>query len=176
MRIWTARSLAPSALALLSALALTALLTRASFAGAASGNEIDASIWGVIADTVAAGDIDGMATTYHPDAVLVSRKGTVAIAAQLLKWGEGMEQARLEGTSASVSFRFESRRDDDETAFERGIFRYVETDKNGLEEPVFVPFEALLVKKDGSWLILMERQLAATDESAWDALGREAGR
>jgi len=39
-----------------------------------------------------------------------------------------------------------------------------------VEQPTFIPFEALLVKKDGGWLIVMERQHEATDESAWRGL------
>lgn len=160
-----------SAIAVLAVLGLTVLAAPPSWAGE-SGDEIDAAVWEVISATVAAADIEGMAAIYHPDAVLVSSKGTVAIADQLVKWGEGMGQQRLEGQSASVSFRFASRQDDAETAFERGIFRYAETSKEGVEQPVFVPFEALLVKKNGRWLFVMERQLEATDESAWNALGR----
>ena len=143
--------------------------------GGEISNEIDSAVWEVISATVAANDIEGMAATYHPDAVLVSSKGTVSIAEQLVKWGEGMERIKLEGRSASVSFRFASRQDNAETAFERGMFRYAETDQHGVEQPDFVPFEALLVKKDGRWLMVMERQLEATDESAWSALGPLTG-
>lgn len=153
-----------------SALALTLLATPVALADEASSNEIDATIWNVISATVAAGDLEGMAATYHEDAVLVSSKGTVAIAEQLVKWGEGMERARVEGRSAVVSFRFTGRQDDQATAFERGIFRYAETDADGVEQPTFIPFEALLVKKDGRWLIVMERQHEATDKSAWGEL------
>ncbi len=154
-----------------SALALTLLATPVALADETISNEIDATIWNVISATVARGDLDGMAATYHEDAVLVSSKGTVAIAEQLVKWGEGMERARVEGRNAGVSFRFSSRQDDQATAFERGIFRYSETDAEGVEHPVFIPFEALLVKKGGRWLIVMERQHEATDENAWAALG-----
>ena len=156
-------------IAALSLLGLTVIAALPSRAGE-SGDEIDATVWEVISATVAAGDIDGMAATYHPDAVLVSPKGTVAIADQLVKWGEGIERQQLEGRSAKVSFRFASRQDDGETAFERGIFRYAETNEHGVEEPVFIPLEALLVKKDERWLVVMERQLEATDERAWNAL------
>ena len=155
------------ALALLVAFALLAPWCRAE--GTSSG-EIDATIWHVVAATVAAGDLEGMAATYHPDAVLVSGKGTVAITDQLARWGEGMERARAEGRSATVAFRFASRQDGQATAFERGIFRYAETDAGGMAQPVFIPFEALLVKRDGRWLLVMERQLEATDKDAWDAL------
>ncbi len=147
------------------------ILPPAPCRGGEISNEIDSTVWEVISATVAANDIEGMAATYHPDAVLVSPKGTVSIAEQLVKWGEGMERIELEDRSASVSFRFASRQDNAETAFERGMFRYAETDENGVEQPGFVPFEALLVKRDGRWLMVMERQLEATDESAWNALG-----
>jgi len=154
-------------LALLGLVVIPATVCR----GDEISNEIDSTVWEVISATVAANDIERMAATYHPDAVLVSPKGTVSIAEQLVKWGEGMERIKLEGRSASVSFRFASRQDNAETAFERGMFRYAETDQHGVEQPRFVPFEALLVKKGGRWLMVMERQLEATDESAWNALG-----
>ena len=34
----------------------------------------------------------------------------------------------------------------------------------------FVPFEALLVKKDGRWLMVMERQFEAAGRVAWDKM------
>jgi ketosteroid isomerase-like protein len=151
-------------------LALAGLMAAAALAGGASSDAIDAAVWQVISETVATGDIDGMAATYHPDAVLVSAKGTVAVADQLAIWGEGMRNNRREGRTARVDFRFESRQDDEATAFERGLFRYAETNSDGVEEAVFVPFEALLVKKDGRWLMVMERQFDPSDESAWAAL------
>lgn len=152
-------------------LAFAALLGPSAAAEESSGGEIDATVWQVIMEAVAANDLEGMAATYHPDAVLVSTTKTVAIAKQLTTWGEGMERIRREGRAASVAFRFESRQDDATTAFQRGIFRYAETDANGVGQPAFVPFEALLVKQGGRWLMLMERQLEAVDQGAWDALG-----
>ena len=35
---------------------------------------------------------------------------------------------------------------------------------------VAVPFEALLVKKDGRWLMVMERQFEAAGRVAWDKM------
>jgi uncharacterized protein (TIGR02246 family) len=131
---------------------------------------IDAGVWAVISATVAENDIEAMAATYHPDGVFVYGQGTVPIAKQLSKWGEEMAKTKLEGARASVSFRFERRQDDAETAFEVGLFKYSESDKSGAENAVYVPFEVLLVRKNADWLILMERQLAATDETAWKAL------
>ena len=164
----------PVLLATLALLGLVVLQATPCRGGDIS-SEIDSAIWEVISATVAANDIEGMAATYHPDAVLVSPRGTVSIAEQLVTWGEGMERIEREGRSATVAFRFTSRQDNAETAFERGMFRYAETDQQGVEQPIFVPFEALLVKKDGRWLMVMERQLDATDESAWNALASLTG-
>ena len=133
-------------------------------------SEIDAQCWSIISEAVAANDCDKMASVYHPDAVLVSTAGSIAVATQLVTWGQGMEKIMTEGRSANVSFRFSSRQGDRTTAFECGIFRYAETNAAGVEEPRFVYLEALFVKKEGRWLMVMERQLAAADESAWNAL------
>jgi ketosteroid isomerase-like protein len=144
-----------------------------ALANEATTPEIDRDVWSVVSRTVVESDIEGMAATYHPDAVLVSNNGTVPIAKQLAKWGEDMVEAKKIGSSASVSFRFTSRRDDKETAFETGMFKYTVIESSGAESSYRVPFEALLVKKGGKWLMLMERQLEAVDEAAWAALASE---
>ena len=140
------------------------------FADGTTSEEIDQDVWSVVSRTVVEADIEGMAATYHPDAVFVSENGTVAIAKQLAKWGRDMVEAEKAGTSATVSFRFTRRQNDDQTAFETGMFKYISTTSSGEATAYRVPFEALLVKKDGRWLILMERQLGTADEAAWSAL------
>jgi hypothetical protein len=42
--------------------------------------------------------------------------------------------------------------------------------QSGEEKAVYVEFETLLVKRDGKWLIIMERQLDDVDPAAWAAL------
>ena len=140
------------------------------FADGTTAGDIDQDVWSVVSKTVVEADIEGMAATYHPDAVFVAGSGTVSIAEQLAKWGRDMEEARVAGTSATVSFRFTSRQDDDATAFETGMFKYTVTAPSGEETSYRVPFEVLLVKQRGKWLILMERQLGSADEAAWAAL------
>jgi uncharacterized protein (TIGR02246 family) len=141
-----------------------------SFAGDRTTRMIDRDVWSVVSRTVAESDIVGMANTYHPDAVLVGEDGTVPIAEQLTKWGRDMQEARQAGTTASVSFRFTSRRDDKKTAFEAGIFKYSVTGPSGEQTSSYIRFEALLVKKGGKWLTVMERQLGAVDEATWAAV------
>ena len=135
-----------------------------------TGQQIDQDTWGVISQAVANADIEAMSATYHPDAVVVNGNETVAIRSALSKWAEGMKQAAINGSTASVSFRFASRQDDESTAFETGIFKYSVFDSTGNETLMFMNFETLLVKKENRWLFLMERQLNETDESSWEAL------
>ena len=145
-------------------------LSGSAFAEGTTTREIDRDVWSVVSRTVVESDIEGMAAIYHSDAVLVGDSGTVPIAEQLAKWGRDMEAAKRDGTRASVSFRFTGRQDDKNTAFESGIFKYTVTALSGTETSYYVPFEQLLVKKGGKWLILMERQLEGADEVAWAAL------
>jgi hypothetical protein len=56
------------------------------------------------------------------------------------------------------------------TAFESGIFNYTTIDSAGVAKPGLYPFEELLVKKDGHWQILMERQFPAATQADWDKL------
>ena len=140
------------------------------FADDMISSKIDEDVWSVVSRTVVEDDIDGMAALYHADGVLVGRNGTVPIVDQLAKWGQDMVEAKRAGTTATVAFRFTERRDDERAAFERGMFKYTATTSAGEESSYHVPIEALLVKKDGKWLIVMERQLEAADEAAWAAL------
>jgi uncharacterized protein (TIGR02246 family) len=132
--------------------------------------EIDADVWTVVSTTVAAGDAAGMGRTYHPDAVLVNETRTATIADTMVRWTEGMAKAKREGGRSTVVFRFARRQDNPKTAFESGIFKLTDHDRAGVATVVFIPFEMLLVKKDGAWRILMERQLARVDEAAWNKL------
>jgi len=159
-----------------SAICLLACLSIGSAFGDDAGvSEIDHDVWSVISQTVEQGDINGMAAVYHEDAVLVGSGGTVLIAEQLVKWGEDMEVQKQLGTTARVAFRFSSRHDDKATAFETGVFQYTVTAQTGEEKSVYVGFESLMLKKRGTWLILMERQLGPVDPAAWTMLEEDAG-
>jgi len=141
-------------------------------AAASSSAEIDRDVWSVFVATVAADDIVGMGRAYFPDAVLVSPKGTRPIKATLEGWGRDMVAARARGDKATVEFRFSRRQDDSTTAFEAGIFKYTVIARSGASTPKFYPFEELLVKTDGKWRVLMERQFDLVTEDAWDKLAK----
>jgi hypothetical protein len=128
------------------------------------------SLFNEIQRTVAEVDFDGMAAAYHVDAVLVNAKSTTSIKDVMPLWKASGEKLQSEGRQASVAFRFSSRQHDSTSAFDSGIFRYVTVGKDGVEKVAFVHFENLAVFRNGRWLTLMERQLAATDASAWNNL------
>ena len=141
-------------------------------ATASSAREIDRDVWSVFVATVAADDIAGMGRAYFPDAVLVSPKGTRPIKETLEGWGRDMVAARARGDKATVEFRFSRRQDDSTTAFEAGIFKYTVIAKSGAGTSKFYPFEELLVKTDGKWRVLMERQFDLATQDAWDKLAK----
>ena len=92
--------------------------------------------------------------------MLVSPKGTRPIKETLEGWGRDMAAAKARGDKATVAFRFSRRQDDSTTAFEAGIFNYTVIAKSGARHSKFYPFEELLVKTNGKWRVLMERQFA----------------
>jgi ketosteroid isomerase-like protein len=139
-------------------------------ATAASTHEIDRDVWSVFVATVATDDIAGMGRAYFPDAVLVSPTGTRPIKDALEKWGRDMVAAKAKGNRATVEFRFSRRQDDTATAFETGIFKYSVIEKSGATDSKFYPFEQLLVKTNGKWRVLMERQFAEVTQDAWEKL------
>jgi len=157
------------ALALL--LSLLVVTSNASQTGTtSSAGEIDHDVWSIFVATVASDDIVGMGGAYFPDAVLVTPKGTTPIKETLERWGRDMVAAKTRGDKATVAFRFSRRQDDSSTAFEAGIFKYTVIDKSGGSAPKFYPFEELLVKTNGKWRVLMERQFAEVTQAEWDKL------
>lgn len=162
MRRWPVGAVA----AVLSAIVLSVPAT----ARAQATFELD-SYWAELSRTVAEGDFEGYARLYHPDAVLVvGGTGTFPIESALAGWKQGFVDTREGRAEAVVAFRFTERLSGEATAFETGFFRYVLEPQEGDDVVALVHFEALLVKKDGRWLMLMEnQQRPATDEEWEDA-------
>jgi len=154
-----------------SALYLSLMTTMDTQAQTSSSSAaIDADVWKPVAASVANDDIAAMGKTYHPDAILVMRSGTKRISEALAGWGKDMVTNKGKGITATVEFRFSQRQDDAETAFETGMFKYTTKDKAGVSTPRYIRMEALLVKTGGKWRMIMEHQLEAVDEAAWNAL------
>lgn len=154
---------------LLTTIAALTFLLPAS-APAQSTAAIDAQVWSALSASVVDQDIDAMAATYHPDAVVVTPGGTTLASAQLPKWGKDMAVAKTRGETATVAFRFSQRIDNADTAFEVGMFKYTVIDSAGTGTSYHIPMESLLVRLHDRWVVVMERQFAAVGPEEWDAL------
>lgn len=132
-------------------------------------DELDA-YWAELSRTVADGDFEGYSRLYHRDAVIVlDGSATHPIAVALAGWKQGFDDTRDGRAEAGVAFRFTERLHDETTAFESGIFRYTLSPDEGDDVVALVHFEGLLVKKDGRWLMVMERQKEPATDAEWEA-------
>jgi len=131
--------------------------------------ELD-SFWAEVIRTVSEGDFEGYKKTYHQDAVVVSGISNTSkpVSQALAEWQDGFTQTRLGNSKATLSFRFTQRINDATTAHETGIFRYGSSGEDGLQNAVYIHFEALLIKRDG-WKTLMEYQTAMASLEEWAA-------
>lgn len=155
---------------LVASLSLVFTVPRMHSAASPSSLEIDAQLWSAITASVVNDDIVAMGRTYHPSAILVSNSGTKPIAQALAGWGKDIAAAKKAGTKANVIFRFSKRQDDAESGFESGIFRYSTTTQAGVATVSYRRFEALVTKRGGKWLMLMEHQLDAATEADWNGI------
>jgi ketosteroid isomerase-like protein len=159
---------------------MTATMTRLLMLGlllpfpatvrAQTEGELDA-FWAEMARTVREGDFEGYGALYHPDAVLVSAGSETSypIARALAGWEQGFVDTREGRARAGVTFRFTQRLHDETTAHETGIFRYTLEPQGGTERVALLHFEALLVRKDGTWQMVMEYQKQPATEEEWEA-------
>lgn len=133
--------------------------------------ELDA-YWSEVTRTVEAGDFEGYSGLYHPDAVLVSLSSgnSFPISNALAGWEAGFIDTREGRADASVAFRFSQRLHDETTAHETGIFRFTLTPEGGSETVGIVHFDALMVRKNGAWLMVMEYQREPATEDEWNGL------
>ncbi len=128
--------------------------------------------WAEVSRKVAEGDFEGYAELYHPDAVLVMKSsGTVPIAGALAGWKQLFVDTHAGKAMAGVEFRLTERLNDATTAHETGMFRYTFEPEEGDDAVSLVRFEALLVKRDGRWLMVMEYQKDPATDEDWVAAG-----
>ena len=147
------------------------LFLTASATAQSVTQELDA-YWAEVSRTVAEGDFEGYSALYHPDAVLVfaAQNASVSLDQALAGWKAGFDQTKAGELTASVEFRFERRLNSATTAHETGIFHYMAESDEGVSGAM-VHFTALMVKKDGRWLMLMENQKELATMEEWETMG-----
>ncbi len=133
--------------------------------------EIDA-YWAEVSRAVKTGDFQAYKATCHPEAVLVSgnKKQSYPLAKALVRWKKEFDDTKSGDRKSSAKFRFSSRYNDDTTAHETGMLLYEFSTKDGKAGKEYVFLEALLVKREGKWLIMMEYQKASGTVEDWEKL------
>lgn len=133
--------------------------------------ELDA-YWAEVSRAVNTGDFPAYAATCHADGILVSgtKQMSQPLSTALARWKSEFDLTREGKTKNSVAFRFHNRIGDATTAHETGIFRYSVQNPGEAEKVEFVQFEALLLKQNSTWKIVMENQQRAVSEADWKAL------
>lgn len=134
--------------------------------------EIDA-YWEEVERSVREGDFEGYSATIHPDAVIIAgrKQSSFPLRHALNRWRKDFEKTRSGEIKGEVSFRFAHRYRDTTTSHESGVFRYISTPQNGEPTVDYMAFEALLVKNDERWQMLMENQIGPASEEEWGRLG-----
>ena len=133
------------------------------------------NFWNEVSRSVQEGDFEGYKATYHIDGVVVfttrENKRSVSISNALSDWKSDFDNVQNGVRTNNVQFRFSQRVNDETSAHETGVFYYTSIDENGeFMANAYINFEALLVKKEGRWLMLMEYQKSKATEADWNAL------
>lgn len=133
-------------------------------------DEIDA-FWAEAVRSVEEGDFEAYAALYHDDAVLVNgiADEVYPISEALTEWKQGFEDTEAGRAVTDLDFRFTKRLHGQTTAHETGIFRYSSHPVGEAAEPVYIHFEALLVREEDGWKWIMEHQKARATEEEWAA-------
>ena len=128
--------------------------------------------WTEVSKAVSSGDFPAYEATCHTEGVLVSgsKKTSSPLAEALKRWKKEFDATKSGEMKASVTFKFSQRLGDATTAHETGIFLYTSAGPDGKETQEYIHFEALLVKRDGRWKILMEYQKAKGTREEFEAL------
>ena len=139
-----------------------------------TAKELD-EYWNQVSKAVSTGDLEAYRATCHPDGVLISGKAKKSelLSQALIRWGKEFAATKSGKMQADVKFRFSGRITGKDTAHEKGIFLYSSKKKGEEWKKDYVHFEALLVKKDGEWKILMEFQKSSATQKEWESLAQK---
>lgn len=146
-------------------------VTPLADSGQARLGELDA-YWALVSRAVNEGDFEAYTATCHAEGVLVSgsKQMSQPLATALARWRQDFVDTRSGKVKASVEFRFSRRVGDATTAHETGIFCYTSQAPGGPIKREYIHLEALLLKKQDGWKILMENQQGPATEAEWEAL------
>ena len=148
---------------------ISTLLVQFSFAEINIIEEIDSS-WAKIKRLINNGDLRKFKTMYHRDAIMVNgiKNRTYSIRNAFDDWEQGFKDTRTGTIDAYLELKFSRRIFDSYTSHETGIFHYYTINESGESTDSFIHFEALWIKKQNKWFMLMENQISRASKSEWD--------
>ena len=128
--------------------------------------------WAEVSRSVREGDFQSYEATCHKEGVLVSgtNSSSYPLSDALARWKKDFTATKEGKIKANVEFRFSQRISDSTTAHETGIFLYLSGDPGANPKKEYIHFEALLVKRKGSWKIIMEYQKSKAGQAEWNKL------
>ena len=123
--------------------------------------ELDA-YWAEVSRSVREGDFQAYKATCHEEGVLVSgtNNSSYPLSDALARWKKDFTATKEGKIKASV----------ETTAHETGIFLYSSGDPGENSKDEYIHFQALLVKRKGSWKIMMEYQKSKASQAEWNEL------
>lgn len=133
--------------------------------------ELDA-YWAEVSRSVREGDFAAYTATCHPEAVLISgtKNTTQPLTTALSRWKKDFSDTKEGKVRGNVEFRFGKRIGDFTTAHEIGVFRYTTLSDTAPPKYDYMNLDAILVKRDGTWKILIENQTGPATQADWDKL------
>ena len=136
--------------------------------------ELDA-YWAEVSRSVREGDFQGYKKTCHKEGVLVTgiNNSSYPLSDALVSWEKDFTTTKNGETKSNVEFRFSQRIINATTAHETGIFLYSTGKSKDNIKKEYIHFQALLVKKETDWKILMEYQKSKASELEWNELEGE---
>ena len=149
---------------------ISIVLVQFSFAEINIIEELDRS-WILMKRSIKNGDFHKFKTMYHRDAIMVNgiKNSTYSIRNAFDGWEQGFKDTQAGAIDADLELKFSRRIFDNYTAHETGIFHYYTINESGDSTDSFIHFEALWIKKQNKWFMLMENQISRTSKSEWDS-------
>ncbi len=138
-------------------------LSGSAQADSHSNAEINAQIWLPFIESYAKGDGDLHASLYSDDIVRVSRGKVQTGMAYIERMREYVNSLADRG-GRPISFRFNERSHNENTAYETGVFRLMHSDGTAS----YGRFEVVIKKIHGSWKLSFDHD-QPTDRDAWNA-------
>lgn len=139
------------------------LLSMGSSADEHTAREINAHIWVPFIQSYAEGDGNLHASLYSSEIVRVNGGEVQTGQAYIDSMRNYVNSLRSRGGRA-ISFRFTERSNNENTAYETGVFRLMRNDGTA----AYGQFEVIIKKISGRWKLAFDHD-APTNRAAWDA-------